>query len=432
MTLPDFEADHLVQRFFLTLEKTQRQSPQAIRRYQHQLLEKLVRHAAANVPFYRDSGRLSCLFDANGNFRPEAWPDVAVLTRSEAQANQDALHAERVPAEMKPLREEQTSGATGAPLAVRQTSLSRVVSRGLLGRALAWHGHDDVGPIAVTATGGLTFGSTVSGQPGKLRAGQPFAITIDMPLADQMDLLEAARPTHVLGYPNQILNWIGAKRRSALQSIRCAITTGEVLRPEAKFEITRAIGATVIDVYSGSETGPIAVSGRSGGYRVAEENVFLEADSDGAELQPVTVTPFYNYGTPLIRYRPGDMIERVRPGRGAMPGLRRLGRIIGRERNLLVRRDGSRFWPDLAARRMSRILTYHGWQVTQDRPGQAEMSIIVDPSTPQERIEALRAMLVSDILKDFELTIRPVDTIETGLCGGKTYEAVFSRALPPL
>ena len=63
----------------------------------------------------------------------------------------------------------------------------------------------------------------------------------------------------------------------------------------------------------------------------------------------------------------------------------------------------------------------------QDRPGQAEMKIIVDPETPDERLEALRAMLVEDILKDFDLTIRRVDHIETGLSGGKGYEAVISR-----
>ena len=191
--------------------------------------------------------------------------------------------------------------------------------------------------------------------------------------------------------------------------------------------ITKRLGAKIIDVYSGSETGPIAMARQSGGYRVAEENIFLEALPDGPELQTVTVTPFYNYGTPLIRYRPGDFIERVRPGRGSMRGLRRFARIVGRERNLLVRRDGSRFWPDLAAKLMAKILTYKAWQVVQDRPGQAEMTIAVDAAVPEDRIDDLRALLVGDVLKDFDLTIRRVDQIETQVASGKPFESVISR-----
>jgi phenylacetate-coenzyme A ligase PaaK-like adenylate-forming protein len=43
-------------------------SRREVERRQTGLLERLVRHAVANVPFYRDSGRLNPLFRADGAF----------------------------------------------------------------------------------------------------------------------------------------------------------------------------------------------------------------------------------------------------------------------------------------------------------------------------------------------------------------------------
>lgn len=426
MAVPGVETDQVVQRFFLTLEKTQRQPAASIRRYQQHLLERLVRHAVKNVPFYRDTGRLAPLFGPSGAFRIDAWDEVPVLTRAEAHDNQAALHADHVPAEMRPLQEDRTSGTTGTPLAIRRTALARVAAKALLGRALTWHDRSEVGAIAVTSTTGL-YSSAVPTDAGSThRAGSPFMVPVDIALEDQLSMLREGRPTHIIGYPNQILNWLHSDKRRAFENVRCVVTTGEVLQPAAKDEIRSALGATVIDAYSTSETGPIAFAGKTGGLRIAEENIYLENDDGTTGLQPVTVTPFYSYGTPLIRYRPGDYVENVRPGRGGTSGLRRFQKVVGRERNLLVRRDGSRFWPNMAAKLMTQVLEYGDWQVVQHEAGSAEMSIVVTPETPPEKLDELRAVLVREVFGDMDLTIRPVERLETGLNTGKSFQSVVS------
>src|ERR1039458_8236984 len=68
-----------------------------VERRQKALLERLVRHAHVNVPFYRASGRLKPLFRADGAFDLTGWKDVPVLTRNEAKANEEALSASLVP-----------------------------------------------------------------------------------------------------------------------------------------------------------------------------------------------------------------------------------------------------------------------------------------------------------------------------------------------
>lgn len=428
MVVPGVETDQVVQRFFLTLEKTQRQPAASIRRYQQHLLERLVRHAVKNVPFYRDTKRLAPLFGPSGVFRIDAWNEVPVLTRAEAHANQAALHADHVPAEMRPLQEDRTSGTTGTPLDIRRTALARVAAKALLGRALTWHDRADVRAIAVTSTTGLYPGVSAIGPGSSGRAGAPVMVPVDIALKDQLSLLREAKPSHLVGYPNQILNWLDSDERRAFENVHCVVTTGEVLQPAAKNEIRRTLGATVIDAYSANETGPIAFAGKSGGFRIAEENVYFESDGEQAALQPVTVTPFYSYGTPLIRYRPGDYVENVRPGRGNTSGLRRFHKVVGRERNLLVRRDGSRFWPNMAARLMTQVLHYGDWQVVQHEAGSAVMSIVVAPGTPPAKLDELHTVLVRDVFGDMDLTIRPVERLETALETGKSFQSVVSHA----
>ncbi|HSM41807.1 MAG TPA: AMP-binding protein, partial [Afifellaceae bacterium] len=350
----------------------------------------------------------------------EGWLDVPVLTRSEAHDNEDALHAETVPPEMRPLQDDRTSGTTGTPLLIRRTALARVAAKAMLGRALSWHGRADVGTVAVTSTGGLY--RDAAGSPGAT-----LMIPVEAALDEQLALLRQAMPTHIVGYPNQVLNWLESGERRAFRNVRCVIATGEVLQPETKQRIVSALGCVVVDIYSTTETGPVALAGKSGGFRVAEENVYLDADDAGGKLQPVTVTPFYGFGTPLIRYRPGDYLEHLRPGRGSSPGLRRFLRVVGRERNLLVRRDGSRFWPNITARLMTKVLDYGDWQVVQDEPGKAVMSIVMTPDTPRAKLDELRTLLLRDVFGDFDLEIQPVDRLETGLGAGKTFQSVISH-----
>ena len=105
--------------FFDTLMRTQFLQPDRMQVYQRGLLERLVRHARSQVPFYRDQGRLDPLFTPNGEIDWRRWTDIPVLTRAEAQRNEQALYAENVPPECGEVISGYTAGSTGTPLAYR-------------------------------------------------------------------------------------------------------------------------------------------------------------------------------------------------------------------------------------------------------------------------------------------------------------------------
>ena len=86
------------QQFFEVLRKTQFLPPANMLEYQRGLLEKLLRHARAHVPFYRDTGRLAPLFRDDDSIDWTYWPRIPLLTRKELQEQYGSLRSDVVPA----------------------------------------------------------------------------------------------------------------------------------------------------------------------------------------------------------------------------------------------------------------------------------------------------------------------------------------------
>src|SRR4029078_7700513 len=108
--------------------------------YQRQALERLLRHARAQVPFYRDSGRLDVLFAADDGIAWERWDEVPTLSRVEAQENAEALYAETVPPSCGDVVKGYTAGSTGTPLAYRTNPLLAAAGSATLERGFVWAG----------------------------------------------------------------------------------------------------------------------------------------------------------------------------------------------------------------------------------------------------------------------------------------------------
>jgi len=404
----------LTQGFYATLQKTPLLSRAAILDYQRKLLEKLLRHARAQVPYYRDGGQLEVLFGADGKIDWSRWPLVPILTRRAARENEDRLRAETLPPEMLPLENDMTSGSTGAPLRIARTMLSRVASRALLGRAVTWHDRGDIGRVAVSRYVKPDFVPATDGH------------TITLPghwlPQEQIDFLARAQVTHLITYPNLLASLLAAGDPAALKNLRVVVLTGEALAPELRREFAEKLPARLIECYSATEVGPIAYEDSNHHLRICEENVFVETGSSvagsGAE---VILTPFYAYAMPLIRYAPGDYINLSASPQSFMPALRRIEKIAGRERNLFRNPQGALFYPFIAAKQLAGILDYREWQLEQTSRQEAVFRIVCpSPPTP-EQIRRLEAELTR-VLQGLAATV--VEVAQIPKTPGKAYESV--------
>ena len=140
--------DEPTQKFFETLLQTQFLAPDAMRAYQRLLLERLLRHARAHVPYYRERGGLDAVFGRSDEIVWDRWHDLPILTREQAQANAPSLYAEVVPADCGPVTGGQTSGSTGRPLPFRVNGIVAAAATAVFERGLVWAGMPAVRKLA--------------------------------------------------------------------------------------------------------------------------------------------------------------------------------------------------------------------------------------------------------------------------------------------
>jgi phenylacetate-CoA ligase len=390
-----------------------------VERRQAALLERLVRHAQANVPFYRDSGRLKPLFRADGRFDMAGWKDVPVLTRNEAKANEDGLHARVTPPDMGELAAYSTSGSTGTPLKFRQTQVQRVASEVLINRALRW---SELWPIQSFA---MSKGLTSEREPPKGN----LIVSSDLDFGVQVEMLRRHAVTHALALPSVAAAWAEAAGVGGIPTLKAVLVAGSVLTSATRARIERGLGAKVLNLYSASELGPIAAEGPDGRLRISEETVWLEGPRNLAQAQapiPVVVTPLYAFATPLIRYSPGDYVRFSTATAKRAPGLRRLETVIGRARNLLRLPDGRPFVPSaIRGDTLAKVLDHREWQLVQTSLSQMKFNIVVPRPPTATQMTALRSYLEA-ALPAHQTTIAFVEAIANPMSNGKPYEPFVS------
>ena len=402
-------------------QKSQHLSPTDIQRRQRQLLERLCRHAAAHVPFYRDTNRLAPLFGADGSFSLDRWEEIPVLTRGEAQQNERALMADRIPPEMLPVTDDRTSGSTGTPLRIKRTFLQSMTSQILLERAVGWN---KCGPIRRLAIVDVVEDDH---QPSR-EPGAPVIVPAQLDPSAQLDMLAEHQPSHVLVFPNLLEAWIESGRLERLKSVRALFTTGEILRGEIQRLVKTELGLQVVNFYSTTETGPIGIGGPDGRMRVSEETIWLEGNealAHNPRPTPVIATPFYGYAMPLIRYATGDYIRFSAHRRRESAGLRRLETVLGRERNLFRRRDGARYWPAVHGDVIGDIIPLRGWQLVQESYDDILLKIVTAVSPSEEQLARVRGEL-GKMVPGFSVSLQLVDAIADDRAHGKRFESCLS------
>jgi phenylacetate-CoA ligase len=413
--------DKVAQAFFETLLRAQFLPADRMLVYQRGLLERLLRHARAQVPFYRDSGRLDVLFTADDQIDWKRWHEVPVLTRSEAQAHNEALFAETLPPECGEVQNGQTSGSTGKPLKFRVNNLMAAAGSAMIERGLVWA---DVPPPAVVAWIRYDYTGTASYPMGALYTqtmrNTPrllHVLTATTPIEDQAKWLMSIKPDLVMSYPNSLAMLGQALPSGFDHQFRLAICNGEVTSDNTRASIERSFGCKAMDLYSGSEMGPIAIEdARTGQLFLCEETTFVEPLDDAASqrggLTELMVTPLYNYAMPLIRYVTGDYATFDTSPAPDDRTLRRLGTIAGRERNLFVLPSGKKWWPYLIASKDAlNHLTFDQFQFVQTQRNRIEFRFVSQAAQPLKDAAALLAILRAAVPEPMEFEIKQVPEI---------------------
>jgi len=140
------------------------------------------------------------------------------------------------------------------------------------------------------------------------------------------------------------------------------------------------------------------------------ETVIVEIlDENGNECAPgevgrVVLTDLQNFASPVIRYDISDYAEQ---GSACTCGrtLPTLHKIIGRERNLFIRPDGTRFWPRAGMYDIPKIAPVRQWQMVQHSIDHVEYRLVVDTPLTEEQREQIKALVPKFLLFNPQVTV---------------------------
>jgi phenylacetate-CoA ligase len=419
-------------RYLKTLVRTERATPADLSRFQHVLIEKLVRHAHSEVPYYRD--RLGCLINKDNTVDLSRWHEVPILDRENANNNSQALRAKELSKSYGSVHESWTTGTSGQPLKFTTNGLARVAYNAAFTRFARSFGADFSLPLAhirvfrgeekAEYPEGLAWKSWSMLEPD----ADSFGLDLRTPVRQQIEWLLSKRCPYLSTSPSNAMAIAYAATRAEADQLglNLVFSIGETVVPGTRELIAEKLGARLIAAYSCEEIGYIATECPvTPHYHITHENTLVEiVDARGLQVAPgetgrVLVTGLYNYSTPFIRYDVGDMA--VLSGKPCPCGrtLPVISEVIGRTRNAFIFKDGARAWPRVwDARAMEALAPCQGFQIVQTDYDSIEFRYVPDGSARRPDVAGLNAYAHEHFHPSISVVAVAVDAI-TRVRGGK-------------
>lgn len=419
--VPDPYASRLMAVLY-QMDQSQWLTDEELRSRQHKQLALLLQHAWETSPGYR------LRLEAAGYDPDESasltWSSVPILTRSELQQGYASFVSTAVPPSHGATFTVESSGSTGKPVKALGTDLTRFFWQATTLREHFWHQRDFSRSLfSIRPDRGGRDG--IVSHPGwgppvdiLMSSGQTWLMHSSCAVEEQFERLCEVQPDYLMTLPSNLreLSFLATERKTRPVSIEIR-TFGESVSNELRELVRESFGVPLIDVYSASETGYLALQCPLGeGYHVNAETVLLEVlDDNGMQCQPgeigrVVVTVLHNFAMPLIRYEVGDYAEVG----GACPcgrGLPVLSRILGRVRGMAVKPDGSHFWPSFPGENWMHVAPIKQLQLIQTGRDQIEVIFAMERELSDEEEHRLIGTLQTTLGFPYRMICRRVDQI---------------------
>jgi phenylacetate-CoA ligase len=334
------------------LDAAERMSVDELRSLQTERLRWTLRHAYANVPFYRKK------FDAAGVSPDDcrSLEDLAgfpVTTKDDLRDNYPAGMFAVPAADVR--RIHASSGTTGQPTVVGYTEADLDTWSGLMARSIRAAGGRP-GDMVHVAYGYGLFTGGLGAHYGAERLGCTVIPASGGMTGRQVRLICDLRPRVIMVTPTYMLTILDEFDRAGLDARQSSLQVGifgaEPWTEEMRAELEERAGLHAVDIYGLSEVMGPGVAQEcvetKDGLTVWEDHFYPEVidPTSGAlvaagERGEILFTSLTKQAMPLIRYRTRDL-TRLLPGT-ARPAHRRMDRVTGRSDDMIVLRGANVF-----------------------------------------------------------------------------------------
>ncbi len=391
-------------------------SPVEIEERQLRQFRNLLRFVKEHSPFYAQ--RFTASGASLADFQSiESLRALPLLSRRELQAAGEDFFCTDVPEDQGKIGTTATSGSTGEPVRIRRTAIAQLFLYASVVRSHEWHQTSFKSRYSgIRANAFKYLELETSGAPfeNMFETGLGQIIPITMPLDEQIEVLQRFQPETLSVYPTNLRGLVEKWRREGfgLNALTHIKTIGETLPDDLRQKVAELNpNIVIIDGYSSQECGAIAQQCPHGsGFHVMAESLIVEVlneqnlPCDPGEIGRIVITDIQNLASPIIRYDIGDYAEVGSPcecGRGLM----KLDRILGRQRNLVVKPNGDRHWPLVGFHDFDSIAPIRRYQMVQESLQQITVRFVTDEPLSQDQKSAFVALIQKALGYEFDLEI---------------------------
>ncbi|MEV8098988.1 phenylacetate--CoA ligase PaaK [Kitasatospora sp. NPDC085879] len=404
-------------------------------------LRETLRHAYANVGFYRRS------FDAAG-VRPEDCRTLADLARFPFTTKADLRDNYPFGMFAVPMadvrRVHASSGTTGRPTVVGYTENDLSMWADVVARSIRAAGGRPGHKVHIAYGYGLFTGG-LGAHYGAERAGCTVIPASGGMTARQVQIIRDFEPEIIMVTPSYMLTLLDEFERQGVDprstSLRIGIFGAEPWTEEMRREIEERLDLHAVDIYGLSEVIGPGVSAEcvetKDGLHIWEDHFYPEVvdpftdesmpDGESGELVFTSLT---KEALPIIRYRTRDL-TRLLPGT-ARPAFRRMQKVTGRCDDMIILRGVNVFPTQIEEIVLRTPAVAPHFQLELTRRGRMDhMNVRVEcrpDATPEQR-EAAAAAITAGVKDGVGVSVGveivPPETLERSL--GKLRRVVDSR-----
>lgn len=384
-------------------------------------LRNFLHHAVSNSPYH--AKRLAGIhLDQVG---PNTLSLLPLLTKEDVRTNAHELYT----VSRRNCVEGHTGGTTGKSLVVRFTKTDFMHRMASLDHFKAKHGFENRQMKRVTFNGQHIIPPRSEStqlwrynRPTKQLIMSSFHITEqNIPL--YIDALNDFRPASIDGFFSSILDIASFINRRGLKLEFTPIAifpTSETVTESGRQAIEQAFSAPVRNQYSSSEGAPFVTECTHGTMHIDMSTGVIEHSAQ----DEIFVTSFHSYGTPLIRYKIGDvMTPSAIKNCGCGVSSLTVGEIGGRTDEYLLRADGARITAGNVANLFKNLPNaLVGAQIFQEEIGRVRIHVQWDEHLYEEGLnEVVRNEFYRKFDRDTDLEIVPVPDLERSGSGKQRF-----------
>jgi len=380
---------------------------------QDRKLKRIIRHAYAHVPFYKE------LFDA-ASLRPEDiscaedLSRIPVTTKKQIQESPEGILTSRVHSLSKCVQVT-TSGSSGTPLRLfyEKSDFSRLNMnwiRPLLAHGVKpWHKKMEItGPHNISAA---------KSWYNYLGLWKTRAVSVFKNPGEWLELMISCRPDFLYGYSGslKLLAQYIQKSKSPPPIPRFVFGVSDLVDQECRDLIETVFGKKLIDLYGSAEAGCIAWQcPLCRGYHINMDTVVVEfleerAPALGKGMGRILVTNLHSYAMPVIRYDLEDIGSASNEKNVCGRELPLMKVIEGRDDSFVVLPSGNMLSPMFFFGIMKPIRGISRWRIHQDSEGRISVLIVPSPEFSPKTISSLQHRIRAHIEEDIRLEIQTVD-----------------------